>query len=252
AFRISDFCMSTSASDPSVNSAKGFGRHVLPRRSAQLSRLGDLLFRSLCQGGAWAVIVLMISLVIVLTWQAWLAVQTLGFGFFTTRTWDAVHGEFGAWPFIYGTLMTSAIAMLIAVPLGVGTAVFLAEIAPEWLRRVGSFLVEMLAAIPSVVYGFWGVVVLGPRFPGVVPALGGPFRGGKSLPAAGVLLNIMIVPYGAAVTFDVCRAVPRSQREGSYALGASRWQTIWSVVLPYAGPGIVGGCFLALGRALGE
>jgi phosphate transport system permease protein len=147
---------------------------------------------------------------------------------------------------------TSAIAMLIAVPLGVGTAAFLSEIAPGWLRRVGSFVVEMLAAVPSVVYGFWGLFVLAPALQRVFTALGGPNQGGVGILAAGLILSIMIVPYVAAVSYDACRAVPRSQREAALALAATRWQTIWSVVLPYARPGILGGCFLALGRALGE
>jgi phosphate transport system permease protein len=132
------------------------------------------------------------------------------------------------------------------VPLGVGTAAFLAEIAPPWLRRLGSFFVEMLAAIPSVVYGFWGIAVLKPFLDRVHPG------SGNSVFSASLVLSVMIVPYVTAVAFDVCQAVPRSQREGALALGASRWQTIWKVVLPYARPGIVGGCFLALGRAVGE
>src|SRR5579871_2553862 len=142
--------------------------------------------------------------------------------------------------------------MLLAVPLGIGTAVFLSEIAPGWLKRVGSFLVEMLAAVPSVVYGFWGLFVLGPGLQGLVSTLGGPNFGGVGILPASIVLSIMVVPYVASVSFDVCRAVPRSQREAALSLGATRWQMIWSVVLPYARPGIVGGCFLALGRALGE
>src|SRR5262249_5118628 len=141
------------------------------------------------------------------------------------------HHVFGALPFIYGTLATSLLSMLIAVPLGIGTAAFLAEIAPAWLRRAGSFLVEMLAAIPSVVYGFWGFAVLNPSLDRVLPG------SGNSVFSASLVLSVMIVPYVTAVSFDVCQAVPRSQREGSLALGASRWQTIWSVVLPYARPG---------------
>jgi phosphate transport system permease protein len=142
--------------------------------------------------------------------------------------------------------------MLLAVPLGVGTATFLAEVAPSWLRRSGSFLVELLAAIPSVVYGFWGIYFLAPNVQKLFNVLGGPNVGGKGLFSAGLILAIMIVPYIAAVSYDVCQAVPRAQREGALALGATRWQTIWGVVLPYARPGIIGGCFLALGRAIGE
>ncbi len=142
--------------------------------------------------------------------------------------------------------------MVIAVPLGVGTATFLAEIAPGWLRRSASFLVELLAAIPSVVYGFWGITFLAPGIQIMFNMAGGPNVGGKGLLSAGLILSIMCVPYVAAVAYDVIQAVPRSQREAALALGATRWQTIWRVVLPYARPGIIGGCVLALGRAIGE
>jgi len=225
-----------------------------PRAKLWLTLLGDRAFRFLCQAGAVLVIVLFALLVAVLLWKAWLAIQTIGGRFLTSATWDPeqTHHEFGALAFIYGTVATSAIAMFIAVPLGVGTAAFLSEIAPAWLRRSGSFFVEMLAAVPSVVYGFWGLFVLAPALQRLIMALGGPNKGSIGILPAGIILAIMIVPYVAAVSFDVCRAVPRAQREGAMALGASRWQTIWSVVLLYARPGIVGGCFIALGRALGE
>jgi phosphate transport system permease protein len=224
-------------------------RSMLPSVS-----LGDALFRLLCQAGAVLVIVLALLLVLVLLWKSWLAIDAIGARFFATQTWDPEpsHRQFGALAFIYGTVVTSAIAMLIAVPLGVGTAVFLSEIAPPWLQRAGSFLVEMLAAVPSVVYGFWGLFVMVPALGELFTALGVPNQSGLGLFSTGLILSIMIVPYVAAVSYDVCKAVPRSQREASLALGASRWQTIWSVLLPYARPGIVGGCFIALGRALGE
>jgi phosphate transport system permease protein len=142
--------------------------------------------------------------------------------------------------------------MVLAVPFGVGTAAFLSEIAPAWLRRPASFLVEMLAAIPSVVYGFWGLFVLAPLMQKAFTWLGGPNTGGSGILPAGIILAIMIVPYVAAVSYDVCRAVPSAQRAAALALGATRWQMIRGAVLPYARPGIIGGCFLALGRALGE
>src|SRR5436309_1951662 len=142
--------------------------------------------------------------------------------------------------------------MLIAVPLGVGTAAFLSEIASPGIRRVVSFLIEMLAAIPSVVYGMWGVLVLAPLLQKVITALGGPNTGGRGMLAASLVLSIMIVPYVAAVSYDVCRAIPSSQRQAALALGATRWQMIWTAILPYARPGILAACFLALGRALGE
>jgi phosphate transport system permease protein len=200
------------------------------------------------------VVALVVLLVAVLFWRAWLAIETTRLSFFTTSKWDPepTHRDFGALAFVYGTIVTSVIAMLVAVPLGVGTAAFLSEIAPHWLRRSGSFFVEMLAAIPSVVYGFWGLYVFAPALQRLISTLGGPGQAGIGLLPAGLILGIMIIPYAAAVSFDVIRAVPRSQREAALALGATRWQTIWTVVLPYARPGIVGGCFLALGRALGE
>jgi phosphate transport system permease protein len=228
-------------------------RAPLPR-PGRFRHLGDVLFRALCQAAAVLVIVIALLLALVLLWRSWLAIQGIGTRFFVDTIWDPepTHRLFGALPFVWGTVITSAIAMLIAVPLGIGTAAYLAEIAPHWLRRSGSFLVEMLAVVPSVVYGFWGLYVLRPFYQQVVTALGGPNTGGLGVLPAGLILSIMIVPYIAAVSFDVIRAVPRSQREGSLALGATRWQTIRRVVLPYARPGIIGGCFLALGRALGE
>src|SRR5262249_52694957 len=159
---------------------------------------------------------------------------------------------FGVWALIYGTLATSAIAMLIAVPLGVGSAAYLAEIAPPGLRKAGSFLIELLAAIPSVVYGFWGLLFLAPVVRWFFARLGYPYTSGSGILAAGLILAVMVIPYVTAVSFDVIRAVPRSQREGALALGATRWQMIRSTVLPYARSGIVAACFLGLGRALGE
>jgi phosphate transport system permease protein len=216
--------------------------------------VGDLLFRLVCQAAALFVIVLAGLLVVILTWQSWLAIRTIGIHFFTQTTWDPEpnHRIFGSLAFVYGTVATSLIAMALAVPLGIATAAFLSEIAPGWLRRPASFLVEMLAAIPSVVYGFWGLYVLSPSLQKVITGMGGPNTGGSGLLPAGIVLAIMIVPYVAAVGYDVCQAVPSSQRAAALALGATRWQLIWRVVLPYARPGLVGGCFLALGRALGE
>jgi phosphate transport system permease protein len=193
----------------------------------------------------------MALLFIVLCYESIPSFTQFGWRFFVDTEWDP-QGRLGALPFIYGTLVTSFIGMLIAVPLGVGTAAYLAEIAPGYVRRVGSFLVELLAAIPSVVYGFWGFFFLRPMVLALFNSLGHTDSTGNGLLCAGLILSIMILPYITAITFDVCRAVPRSQREGSLALASTRWQMIWTVVLPYARPGILGGCFLALGRALGE
>src|SRR5579883_143931 len=212
----------------------------------------DWLFRQITQSSALIVILFVLLIVALLSLQAWPAIRGLGVSMVASSNWDPTHDQFGGLPFVYGSIVTSLLAMLIAVPLGVGTATFLAEVAPSWLRRGGSFLVELLAAIPSVVYGFWGIYFLAPNVQQLFNLLGGPNVGGKGLFSAGLILAIMIVPYIAAVSYDVCQAVPRAQREGALALGATRWQTIWGVVLPYARPGIIGGCFLALGRAIGE
>ncbi len=225
---------------------------VRPARRAP--QVGDLLFRLLCQAAALFIIAMFVLLVAILVWRAWESIQTNGLRFFTTVTWDPEpsHRQFGALAFMYGTAVTSVLALLLAVPLGIGTAAYLSEIASHTVRRAGSFMVEMLAAIPSVVYGFWGLYVLAPALQSALRALGGPDQAGIGLLPAGLVLGIMIVPYVAAVSFDVIRAVPRSQRAAALALGATRWQMIWMVVLPYARTGIIGGCFLALGRALGE
>ena len=214
----------------------------------------DQVFRLICQAAACLIVLVAVFLVVILLNRSWLAIRTVGFGFLTQKTWNpnAHPPIFGALAFVYGTLATSTIAMLIALPLGVGTAAYLSEIASVRLRRTASFFIEMLAAIPSVIYGFWGIFVLAPIVQSVSTFLGGPNTGGRGILSAGLVLSVMIVPYIAAISYDVCQAVPRSQREGSLALGATRWQTIWRVVLPYARPGIIAGAFLALGRALGE
>jgi phosphate transport system permease protein len=236
-----------------------------PRWSARRLALFDSAFKLVCQFCAALVIVIAIALVTVLIWRSWLAISTNSLEFFKrspdeeSDSWFQTRWRpegnppiFGAMPYVFGTVVTSLIAMALALPLGIGTAAYLSEIAGARVRRVVSFFIEMLAAIPSVVYGFWGLLVLAPHMQKVYTWMGGPNVGGQGLLTAGIILAIMIVPYIAAISFDVCQAVPRAQREGSLALGATRWQTIWSVVLPYARPGIIAGAFLALGRALGE
>lgn len=236
--------------NPSVPDRSNTWRN--PRSALGIGSPTDWLFRQITQSSALLVIVLVLLIVALLSLQAWPAVRSFGIATVAGSNWDPANGRFGGLPFLYGSLVTSLLAMLLAVPLGVGTATFLAEVAPAWLRRSGSFLIELLAAIPSVVYGFWGIYFLAPSVQRLFHLLGGPNIGGKGLFSAGLILAIMIVPYIAAVSFDVCQAVPRVQREGALALGATRWQTIRNVVLPYARPGIVGACFLALGRAIGE
>ncbi|MCI0460101.1 MAG: phosphate ABC transporter permease subunit PstC [Gemmataceae bacterium] len=219
-----------------------------------IPNFGDRLFRGVCLSAGLLILALFALLVVVLVVKSWETITGLGLGFFTSTDWNPAEGmeDYGALAFVYGTVVTSAIALLIAVPLGVGTAAFLSEIAPLWLRKPVSFMVEMLAAIPSVVYGFWGLFVLAPALQPIITALGGPNTGGRGILPASLILAIMIVPYVTAVSYDVCQAVPKSQREAALALGATRWQMIWSAVLPYARPGIIGAAFLALGRAIGE
>jgi phosphate transport system permease protein len=217
-----------------------------------LLSLGDLLFRLACLIASLCLPAILLLIIVYLLIQSWPSIREFGLSFFTSSEWDTTKLQFGAVPFMYGTIVTSALAMLIAVPLSVGAATYLAEIAPGWLRRTASFLIELLAAIPSVVYGFWGIFFLVPVMQTFFGWLHVSNTSGRGIFTASVILAIMIVPYIAAITYDVCRAVPQSQRQGALALGSTRWQMIWSVVLPYARPGIMGGCVLALGRAIGE
>lgn len=217
---------------------------------------GDTFFRWLCQGAGGLVLGIVGGLVAVLVVQSWPVLKDLfDYKLLTSSNWNpnARPPIFGALVFVFGTLVTSLLALVIAIPLGVGSAAYLSEIAPGWVRRACSFLIELLAAIPSVVYGFWGLFFLAPLVQKFFNVIGGPNNAsGQGILCASLILAIMVLPYIAAISFDVCRAVPRSQREASLALGATRWQMIWNVVLPYARPGVIAACFLALGRALGE
>jgi len=212
-------------------------------------------------GCAAGIIIITTLLVYVLWSESSLARQKFGLRFLLSQNWDPVSGDFGALPFIYGTVVTSAIAMLIAVPMGVGAAIFLAELAPQRISNALTFLVELLAAVPSVIFGLLGIFVLVSMMHQVVPtlkdALGflplfqGPFYG-VSMLSAGIVLSIMIVPFIISISREVLLAVPVGQREGSAAVGATRWETTWRVVVPQARKGIIGSVFLALARALGE
>jgi phosphate transport system permease protein len=220
--------------------------------SARRQLVADRLFGGLCLLAALAVPALTALMLVLLIQRSLPSMEHFGWRFLIDSTWKPKENELGALPFIYGTVLTSLVAMALAVPLGVGAAAYLSEVASGTLRRVASFLIELLAAIPSVVYGFWGLFFLVPIFQKLLPGLGIHNITGKGCFTAGVLLAIMIVPYITAITFDVCRAVPTAQRQAALALGATRWQLIWKVVLPYARSGIIGASFLALGRALGE
>lgn len=191
-----------------------------------------------------------------------LSLRRFGFSFITSTEWDPVRDAYGALPFIYGTVVSSLLALLVAVPVSLGVAIFLSELAPGWLRRPAGFLVELLAAVPSVIYGLWGIFVLAPWLrevvqPPLASALGFLpfFQGtprGYGLMAGGLILAIMILPTISSVSREVMRAVPLQLREGALALGATRWETVRTAVLPAARSGIVGAVILGLGRALGE
>jgi phosphate transport system permease protein len=215
-----------------------------------------------------------IILMFAIGWLLWTdstdARQAFGWAFLTPTadpSWNPVTDVFQSWPFIYGTLMTSLVALLVALPVSLGIAIFLAELCPDWLRTPLNWMVELLAAIPSVVYGLWGIFVFLPQVVAPVgkglsilaslPLLGEFFAGsipvsGASRLAAALILTIMIIPTITAVTRDVLEVIPSSQREAALALGATQWETIWQVLLPYGLSGILGAVILGLGRALGE
>jgi len=205
---------------------------------------------------------LLLAIVAQLTIAAWPSIRQFGFGFLVRSTWDPVRSVFGAAPMIFGTLLSSLVALLIATPLALGVAIFLTEFAPRRLRRPVGSLVELLAAIPSVVYGLWGIFVLIPLLRqfvvpplqavlGWTPFFSGTFYGNSML-AAGIILAVMVLPYISSVAREVLLAVPTSQRDAALALGATRWEAVWTTVLPYARTGLTGAIVLGLGRALGE
>ena len=204
-----------------------------------------------------------VALIVVELWiRSQPTVHTFGWHFLVTSTWDPNGGKFGALPFIYGTCVTSFLALLIAVPLGVASSVFLAEMAPPRFSNILTFLIELLAAVPSVIYGLLGIFILVPfigkflvpalqKLFGYLPLFHGDFYG-VSILSAGLVLSIMVVPFIISVSREVLLAVPVEQREAALALGATKWETTWDIVLPTASTGIIGSVFLALARALGE
>jgi len=230
------------------------------RRSRRLS--GDRVFTGALRLVATGFVVLVLALVVTLAMASIPAIRTFGWRFLIGTNWDPVAESFGALPFVYGTLVSSLLAMLLAVPLGIGAAIFLAELAPFWIRPPVGFLIELLAAVPSVVYGLWGIFVLAPLMRGwVQPILGSSlgflplFQGppyGVGMLTAGIILAIMTVPFITTVGREVLLAVPNQQREAALALGATRWETTRIAVLRYARSGLVGAILLGLGRALGE
>src|SRR3989454_118810 len=222
----------------------------------------DRIYRRVLTGFALGMPLLILIILGVLFVDALPALKRFGPSFLWTSTWDPVIEVYGVAPMVFGTLASSLLALLIAVPLALGVAIFLTEFSPRWLRQPVAFLVELLAAIPSVVYGLWGIFVLIPFLRSYVvpplkavfgwtPFLQGVFYG-NSLLAGGIILAIMIVPYIAAVSREVLLAVPASQREAALAMGATRWEAVRSAVLPYGRAGLIGAVILGLGRALGE
>lgn len=235
----------------------------LAARLGAILKHGDMPFMWMNSLAALAVVALLIAIGFELWQNSALSRAAFGWSFLFSTSWDpAINQTFGALPFIYGTVITSLLALLIAVPVGLGVAIFLSEIAPSSVRQPLGLLVELLAAVPSVVYGLWGLFIFIPGAVrplanllnlqlGFLPLFAGPVFGPSRL-AAGLILAIMILPTIAAISRDVFLAIPMSQREASLALGATKWESIWQVLIPYGLSGLLGAIILGLGRALGE
>jgi phosphate transport system permease protein len=238
---------------------------TVPRRVQTVERarshVADRIFSGLLLGSAWIILIVVVGLLAVLVKASWPAVTTIGFAA-ATVPWSPTDNQYGVLSFVFGTAVTSIIALALAGPIGIAVALFLSELAPKRLAGPVAMLVELLAAVPSVVYGLWGLFVLAPVMRTVVqPALGKAFgflplfQGpplGIGMLTGGVLLSIMILPTVAAIARDVFAAVPNDQREGMLALGSTRWEMLTKAVLPYARQGVIGALVLALGRAMGE
>jgi phosphate transport system permease protein len=226
----------------------------------------EIVFRWLTIASAGLVLILLAGVMVALCYGGWPAIRTFQFSFLTREVWNPVTEQFGALAALYGTVITSLVAMLIAVPLSFGIAVFLTETCPLWLRTPIATCVELLAAVPSIVYGIWGLFVLAPVLQhtvqpflidtlGDLPFIGKLFRGppfGIGLFTAGIVLAVMVLPFITSVMREVFLATPRSLKEAAYGLGATQWEVIWDVVLPNSRAGVIGGIMLGLGRALGE
>jgi len=226
----------------------------------------DRAFEWLTRFFALLVFSLLAAVLVVLVLGSRATLEKYGLSFLASAEWDPVQERFGALVPIYGTLVTSLIAMLIGIPVSFGIALFLTELAPAWLKRPLGTAIELLAAIPSIIYGMWGLFVLAPAFQahvqpalidslGALPGLGALFQGpplGIGMLTAGLILSIMVIPYIAAVMRDVFELAPPLLKESAYGLGATTWEVVWRVVLPYTKVGVIGGVMLGLGRALGE
>ncbi len=235
-------------------------------RSAGFAAIADRLFGWAARGAALITLGLLLAILVSLVIGAWPAIEKYGLGFLTNSVWDPVNNEYGGLVMIYGTIATSLIALVIAVPVSFGIALFLTELSPSWLKRPLGTAIELLAAVPSIVYGMWGLLVFGPilatyvqqplqtLFSGV-PYLGALVSGppvGIGILSAGIILAIMIIPYIASVMRDVFDVTPPMLKESAYALGSTTWEVVSRIVLPYTKAGVVGGIMLGLGRALGE
>lgn len=228
--------------------------------------LADLLFRCLTRGVALLVLVVLAGILVSLVWGSRESFQASGLAFLWQTRWDPVRDQYGAWVPLLGTLLTSAVALAIAIPVSFGIAMFLTELAPGWMRRPLGTAIEMLAAIPSIIYGMWGLFVLAPLFqhylqPHIIkitsflPVLRDLFAGpalGIGVFTAGFILSIMVIPFITAMMRDVFEQVPPMLKESAYGLGCTTWEVMWKVVLPYTRSGVIGGIMLGLGRALGE
>ncbi len=237
----------------------------LAKRAAG-QRIQDAIFRKMTLAFALFVLLLLGAIIGSLLWGSLPVFESYGLGFFTSTAWNPVTEEFGAANAIYGTVVTSLIALLIALPVSLGIAIFLTELCPNWLKRPLGTAVELLAAIPSIIYGMWGLFVFAPLFAeyvqplltkylGDVPYIGALFQGapmGIGMLTAGIILAIMVIPFIASVMRDVFEIVPSVLKESAYGLGATTWEVVRNIVLPYTKAGVVGGTMLGLGRALGE
>lgn len=251
-----------SMSQETVELASANASKVQRTPHVRSSPLGDRIFSILLYGAAWIVLAVVIALFVVLLKAAIPAMQATGLKPLLSQVWSPNDGQFGVLSFVYGTIVTSIIALVVAGPIGIGAALFLAELAPRRLATPVAMLVELLAAVPSVVYGVWGLFALAPfmrvyiepalaKMFGFLPLFQGPIYGVGML-TGGIILAIMVVPTVAAISRDVFEAVPNEQREGMLALGATKWEMLTKAVLPYARSGVLGALVLGVGRALGE
>jgi phosphate transport system permease protein len=239
---------------------------TIPEAALRKHRRLDQLFRFATRAFAFLVLALLAGILVSLVIGSLPAMKAFGFGFLSSSEWNPVTERFGALAPIVGTLVTSCIALLIGIPVSFGIALFLTELSPTWMRRPLGTAIELLAAIPSIIYGMWGLFVFAPVFAqyvqpalgatlGALPLIGALFQGppiGIGVLSAGIILAIMVIPFIASVMRDVFEIVPAVLKESAYALGSTTWEVVWNVVLPYTKVGVVGGIMLGLGRALGE